>query len=259
MQKKINTTAKPLITPKDFEEQLNLAELETQMSTLKFLLKNMSEYQKEFLRSKLYTFDELLDFLPEKDWPLYFKERKEILERYQEMTPGKTYMRFRNDSNGEFPFSLDYINHLYRDEYVAILEREVSFTEIMGLRNYGIETGRNICIRYEVKNIEKEYKFLIDTIGKNLIWFKESWIEHTKFSDSTSFDGSKIVNTLKCNINVGSIEPNIGIQYEKSAEDKIAVSKYNVPKWIPFNSLELIFRLDSGNLIKYDPPQCNVY
>ena len=72
--KQKETLVKTLRTTQDFTELLSLSELSTQMEVLSFLQGNLFDYQMNYFKSHLLTFDELLAFIPDKDKKVYFKD-----------------------------------------------------------------------------------------------------------------------------------------------------------------------------------------
>ena len=68
------TLVKTLRTTQDFTELLSLSELSTQMEVLSFLQNNLFDYQMNYFKSHLMTFEEMMTYIPEKDKGIYFKE-----------------------------------------------------------------------------------------------------------------------------------------------------------------------------------------
>lgn len=69
---------KTLRTSEDFNELLSLSDLKTQMEVLGFLQKNLFEYQMNFFKSQLMTFDEFWNFIPDNDKPKYFQDKEYV-------------------------------------------------------------------------------------------------------------------------------------------------------------------------------------
>ena len=86
-----------LTVPADFDDQIGISELRTQMQAMKSLEQNMLNYQRAFLKSKLHSFNELFDLIPKKDLTQYFTERKELLQKYKYLDEGQTYNYCKNN------------------------------------------------------------------------------------------------------------------------------------------------------------------
>ena len=65
-----------LRTTQDFNDMLDLAELDTQMEVLSHLNRNLFDYQMNFFKSQLMTWEELIEFIPEHDMLKYFTSRR---------------------------------------------------------------------------------------------------------------------------------------------------------------------------------------
>lgn len=89
-KKKSETLVETLKTSEDFTELLSLSKLSTQMEVLSFLQNNLFSYQMNYFQSHLLTFDELMEFLPEKDKPTYFPENS----LYRAYKTGGKYLNY---------------------------------------------------------------------------------------------------------------------------------------------------------------------
>ena len=126
-----------LKTAQDFTELLELSELKVQMEVLGFLQENLYEYQLNYFKSHLKTFQELVDYLPEKDLPIYF--------------PVREY------DNGKYlSFSLKYAKKIYdRDKYSLILtnfsKKEFYYIGIDKIPRFkfSYKRGNLICTYFE--------------------------------------------------------------------------------------------------------------
>ena len=65
-----------LKTSQDFNELLSLSKLDIQMEVLGFLQENLFDYQMNYLKSFLKTIDEAIEYIPEKDYHIYFNENE---------------------------------------------------------------------------------------------------------------------------------------------------------------------------------------
>jgi len=90
---KTETLVSTLKTSQDFTELLSLSELSTQLEVLSFLQSNLFEYQMNYLKNHLMTFDEMMAYIPENEKKIYFKEYtdyklnkayKKVYKRYSE-------------------------------------------------------------------------------------------------------------------------------------------------------------------------------
>ena len=73
--KKTNTkTLSTLRTSQDFNELLSMSELNTQMEVLTFLQDNLQDYQMNYLKSFFKDIDEVIAYIPQKDYEKYFSK-----------------------------------------------------------------------------------------------------------------------------------------------------------------------------------------
>jgi len=66
-----------LSTTQDFAELLSLTQLKTQMGVLGFLQDNLFDYQMNYFKSHLMTFDEMMAYIPEKEKKVFFKKYRD--------------------------------------------------------------------------------------------------------------------------------------------------------------------------------------
>lgn len=72
---------KPLKS-KDFAELLSLTDLMTQMEVLGFLQQNLFEYQMNYFKSQLMIWDDLIEYISDRDKPSFFTRREYISGDY---------------------------------------------------------------------------------------------------------------------------------------------------------------------------------
>ena len=72
---------KPLKS-KDFAELLSLTDLMTQMEVLGFLQQNLFEYQMNYFKSQLMIWDDLVEYISDKDKPIFFTRREYMSGEY---------------------------------------------------------------------------------------------------------------------------------------------------------------------------------
>jgi hypothetical protein len=72
---------KPLKS-KDFAELLSLTDLMTQMEVLGFLQQNLFDYQMNYFKSQLMIWDDLIQYISDKDKPSFFTRREHISGEY---------------------------------------------------------------------------------------------------------------------------------------------------------------------------------
>lgn len=137
---------KKLTTIKDFKELLVLSELNTQMEVLGFLQENLFEYQMNYLKSQLMLWDEILEYIPDNEKHLYFKERKYNTGDYD-----RELQKFTKESwYSEYNF-----------EYAIKEYTETSYFN-------------------KISKAKKSY-FVLDTINKIIYYFPKCFLEYFKF------------------------------------------------------------------------------
>lgn len=83
MNNKKEIVVKPLKS-KDFAELLSLTDLMTQMEVLGFLQQNLFDYQMNYFKSQLMAWDDLVEYISDKDKPSFFKRREYIHGEYDQ-------------------------------------------------------------------------------------------------------------------------------------------------------------------------------
>ena len=106
-----------------------MSELSTQMDVLGFLQENLFEYQMNYFKSHLMTYDQMMEFMPEKQKPLYFSYR-DFRGHYT------NFREYDNKSNYTDPDDVKYKK--YNEKYVFKVLSGTAiniFPQITRLRN----------------------------------------------------------------------------------------------------------------------------
>lgn len=74
-----------LKSPADFKEKLSLIDLSTQMMIFKHFHDNLITYQRNFVKSFMLTFEEVLNYIPEEQQDHYFAPYK-YMEKHNQIT-----------------------------------------------------------------------------------------------------------------------------------------------------------------------------
>ena len=194
-KKQVEKVVKTLRTTQDFTELLNLAELKTQMEVLGFLQDNLYEYQMNYFKSQLMSFDEVWDYISDNDKPKYFDHREYYMGSYDQKL--KKWVK---------PKEMEGVNYLpYSEKYV----REPFLAKPNCYENPN-----------KLPKAKKDF-FLLDTKGKKIYSFNRRFLPKFKFSYEKSllvctyFDTRKYVSFgrwAKCSI--GDMEHTIVIKFD---------------------------------------------
>ena len=168
------TVIKTLKTSHDFTELLSLSELDIQMEVLGFLQENLFDYQMNYLKSFLKTFDEVIEYIPDKDYPIYFN-------RYE---TGDTWER--KIGAWEYPNGESVVNGVRQEPVFMGINPVISYYKDKSIKTpivvYDVNTGRKQRKEFIKESIDSTNLFIIDTDSKKLHRVNKKLIPNFKFS-----------------------------------------------------------------------------